>query len=99
MNNFVITPPAAVALGAAALGLAGAAAAFPTAGTADNVVDDLKAEGYNVQVNGLVQVPLKLCSVTGVHPRLDDASTLEEKGPGSRRARRGRREPISSRAN
>jgi hypothetical protein len=79
MRNLVITPLAAVALGAAALGLAGAAAAFPNAGTADIVVDDLKAEGYNVQVNGLVQVPLKLCTVTDVHPRLDDASTLEEK--------------------
>jgi hypothetical protein len=24
-------------------------------------------------------VPLKLCTVTDVHPRLDDAATLEEK--------------------
>jgi hypothetical protein len=79
MKNFVITPLASLALGAAALGLAGTAAAFPNAGTADIVVDDLKAEGYNVQVNGLVQVPLKLCTVTDVHPRLDDAATLEEK--------------------
>ena len=79
MRNFVITPLASLALGAAALGLAGTAAAFPNAGTADIVFDDLKAEGYNVQVNGLVQVPLKLCTVTDVHPRLDDAATLEEK--------------------
>jgi hypothetical protein len=34
MNNFVITPLAAVALGAAALGLAATATAFPNAGTA-----------------------------------------------------------------
>jgi hypothetical protein len=79
MKNFLITPLAAVALGAAALGLAGAAAAFPNAGTAADVVDGLEAEGYNVQVNGLVQVPLKLCTSTGVHPRLDDSATLEEK--------------------
>ena len=79
MKNFVITPLAAVALGAAALGLAGAATAFPNAGTAADVVDSLKAEGYNVQVNGLVQVPLKLCNVTDVHPTLDDSATLQEK--------------------
>lgn len=79
MKNFVVTPLTSVALGAAALALAGTAIAFPTAGTAADVVDSLKTEGYNVQVNGLVQVPLKLCAVTDVHPRLDDASTLEEK--------------------
>ncbi|HVQ52609.1 MAG TPA: hypothetical protein VMS92_21435 [Mycobacterium sp.] len=79
MRKLVITPLASVALGAAAMGLAGTAAAFPNAGTADIVVDDLKAEGYNVQVNGLVQVPLKLCTVTDVHPRLDDSATLQEK--------------------
>jgi hypothetical protein len=79
MRNFVITPLASVALGAAALGLAGAAVAFPNDGTAADVVDGLKSEGYNVQVNGLVQVPLKLCNVTDVHPSLDDAATLQEK--------------------
>ncbi|HEX4588250.1 MAG TPA: hypothetical protein VH185_09855 [Mycobacterium sp.] len=79
MKNFVITPLAAVALGAAALGLAGTAAAFPNAGTAADIVDGLKAEGYNVQINGLVQVPLKLCTTTGIHPTLDDSATLQEK--------------------
>jgi hypothetical protein len=69
----------AAAFGAAALGLAGTVAAFSNAGTAADVVDNLKAEGYNVQVNGLVQVPLNLCTSTGVHPRLDDSATLEEK--------------------
>jgi hypothetical protein len=79
MTNFVITPLASVALGAAALALAGAAAAFPNVGTAADVVASLKTEGYNVQVNGLVQVPLKLCTATDVHPRLNDSDTLEEK--------------------
>jgi hypothetical protein len=79
MTNFVITPLASMALGAAALALAGAAAAFPNAGTAADVVASLKAEGYNVQVNGLVQVPLKLCTATDVHARLNDSDTLEEK--------------------
>jgi hypothetical protein len=53
MNNFVITPLAAVALGAAALGLAGAAATFPNAGSAADVVSGLTDEGHNVQVNGI----------------------------------------------
>ena len=79
MKNFLITPLAAVALGAAALGLAATASAFPNAGTAADIVDNLKAEGYNVQVNGLFQVPLKLCTATDVHPRLDDSATLQEK--------------------
>jgi hypothetical protein len=79
MRNLVITPLASVALAAAALGLASTAAAFPNAGTAADVVDGLKAEGYNVQVNGLVQVPLKLCTATDVHPRLNESDTLEEK--------------------
>jgi hypothetical protein len=79
MRNLVITPLASVALASAALGLASTAAAFPNAGTAADVVDGLKAEGYNVQVNGLVQVPLKLCTATDVHPRLNESDTLEEK--------------------
>jgi hypothetical protein len=58
MKNFVITPLASVALGAAALALAGAAAAFPNAGTAADVVSGLKDNGYNVQVNGIVAVSL-----------------------------------------
>jgi hypothetical protein len=79
MKNVVITPLASVALGVAALGLAGTATAFPNDGTAADVVDSLKSEGYNVQVNGLVQVPLKLCAITDVHPSLDDTDTLQEK--------------------
>jgi hypothetical protein len=79
LTNFVITPLASVALGAAALALAGAAAAFPNVGTAADVVASLKTEGYNVQVNGLVQVPLKLCTATDIHPSLDESATLQEK--------------------
>jgi hypothetical protein len=79
MNNFVITPLAAVALGAAALGVAATATAFPNAGTAEDVVSSLEAEGYNVQVNGLVQVPLKLCTATDVHPTLLESDSPELK--------------------
>jgi len=79
MKNFVITSLTAGALAGAALGLAGTAAAFPNAGTAEDVVNSLEAEGYNVQINGLVQVPLKLCTATDVHPSLDESASLQDK--------------------
>jgi hypothetical protein len=68
MKNFVITPLAAVALRAAALALAGTAAAFPNSGTAEDIVNGLEAEGYNVQINGSTPVPLSRCTATDVHP-------------------------------
>ena len=79
MNTIVITSLTAGAIAAASLGLAATASAFPNAGTAADVVDSLSDEGYNVQVNGLVQVPLKLCTVTDVHPTLPDSATLQDK--------------------
>jgi hypothetical protein len=52
----------------AALGLAGAAAAAPSgAGTASDVVQSLKDQGYNVMLNGTPEGPLSECTVTGVH--------------------------------
>jgi hypothetical protein len=63
---------------ATAMSLAGTAAAFPDAETAEGAVDNLKTEGYNVQINGLVQVPLKLCTATGIHPSLHESATLQE---------------------
>jgi hypothetical protein len=57
----------AIALGAAALGLAA------------DVVSELKAEGYNVQVNGIVSLPLAKCRVTDVNPTLDDSATMQDK--------------------
>ena len=59
--------------------MAGATAAFPNAGTAVDVVSGLKDEGYNVQVNGIIAVPLSRCRVLDVHPTLTDGATLEEK--------------------
>jgi hypothetical protein len=79
MKNFLITSVTAAALGAAALGLAGPAAAVPNAGTAADIVDGLKAEGYNVQINGSTPVPLSRCTATDVHPSLDESDTLEQK--------------------
>jgi hypothetical protein len=79
MKNFVITAVTAGALAAAALGMAGAAGAFPSAGTAADVVSELRSEGYNVQVNGIVAVPLSTCRVTDVNPTLNDSDTLQDK--------------------
>lgn len=68
MKLFAITTATAGAFAAAALGLAGAAAAVPTGGSsADTVVQGLQAEGYSVQLNGDQTSPLSQCIVTGVH--------------------------------
>lgn len=79
MKNIVITSLTAGAIAAASLGLAATAAAFPNAGTAADVVSELKSEGYNVQVNGIVSVPLSTCRVTDVSPTLNDSDTLQDK--------------------
>ncbi len=68
MKKFTITATTVGALVAAALGLAGAAAAVPTGGSsAGDTVKSLQAEGYNVQLNGSATAPLSQCIVTGVH--------------------------------
>lgn len=52
----------------AAVSSAGVAAAAPTGtGSAADVVQSLKTQGYNVMINGTVAGPLSLCDVTGVH--------------------------------
>jgi hypothetical protein len=54
-------------LAAATLGLAGAAGAAPTGGSnAADAVNQLRAEGYSVQINGDQNAPLSECTVTGV---------------------------------
>lgn len=61
----------AVAVAAGLLGAAWPAApvsAAPTGGTrAPDVVRELTAAGYNVQINGANGVPLSQCRVTDVH--------------------------------
>lgn len=79
MKTFLITSVTAATLGAAALGLAATAVAVPNAGTAADIVDELKAEVYNVQINGSTPVPLSRCAATDVHPSLDESATLEQK--------------------
>ena len=68
MRKFGFTVAAVTTLTAAALGLAGTAAAAPTGGgNAADTVKELQGSGYNVQINGSVSVPLSECSTTGVH--------------------------------
>src|ERR1700752_5426892 len=62
--------PAAIPMGAlaAALAPAGAAAAAPAAGSAaDETVNSLQAEGFNVVINGIQEGPLSDCRVTAIH--------------------------------
>jgi hypothetical protein len=79
MTRFLVTTVTAGALAAAALGLAGTAAAFPSGGSAADTVTSLEAEGYNVQLNGIASAPLSRCSVTGIHPKLNDSASIAEK--------------------
>lgn len=58
----------AVAVAMGLLGAAAPVAAAPTGGTrAPDVVQELTAAGYTVQINGANGVPLSQCTVTGVH--------------------------------
>jgi hypothetical protein len=68
MKKFTVPTAMVGTLAATALGLAGAAAAAPTgSSSAAEVVSGLQAQGYSVQINGIADVPLSECTVTGVH--------------------------------
>jgi hypothetical protein len=58
------------ALSIGAVSLAAQATADPGGESAQAVIDDLKAEGYNVEINWLTgydTVPLSVCTVTNVN--------------------------------
>jgi hypothetical protein len=63
MWKFALTVLGAGAMAAAAVGLAGTAAA---AGGADVTVNSLKTEGYSLQINGPQSANLTACTVTNV---------------------------------
>ncbi|MBV9088889.1 MAG: hypothetical protein JO044_03110 [Mycobacteriaceae bacterium] len=70
MKRIAIGTGIAGILTAGSLALAGTATAAALGGSsAENAVDQLRAEGYNVQLNlnGTRDVPLSECTVTGVH--------------------------------
>ena len=68
MKTIAIVSGVAGIVATGLVGSLGTAAAAPT-GTesADVVVQSLKAQGYNVMVNGDISDPLSECHVTGVH--------------------------------
>jgi hypothetical protein len=68
MKRFSFTVAAATTSGAAAVALAGIAAAAPTGGgNAGDATKELHAAGHNVQINGSLTDPLSTCVTTGVH--------------------------------
>ena len=68
MKTVAMVSGAAAVLAAAVMSSAGVAVAAPTgSGSASDVVQSLKAQGYNVMINGTTEGPLSECTVTGVH--------------------------------
>jgi hypothetical protein len=68
MKTFAITSGAVAVLAAALMSSTTTAAAAPTGSEpASDVVASLKAQGYNVMLNGSITEPLSECDVTGVH--------------------------------
>jgi hypothetical protein len=64
-------------LAVGSLGLAGTAAALALGGSsADNIINQLRSQGYNVQLNlnGTRDVPLSECTVTDVRELPNTAS-------------------------
>ena len=69
MKKFTITAATVGVLAATALGAASAASAAavtPSGGSTDDTINSLKAQGYDVQLNGVAQVPLSRCTTSGV---------------------------------
>ena len=68
MKKLTIITTTVGALATTALGLAGTAAAAPLGGSsASDTINNLRARGYVVEINGTASVPLARCISTGVH--------------------------------
>jgi hypothetical protein len=82
MTKFSFITIAAATPMAAAVGLAGPAAAAPTGGAnAADTITTLRSEGYNVQINGTASVPLSRCTVTDVHGLANAADSSVRPNP------------------
>ena len=69
MNKLTIITATVGALGAGSLALAGvasAAAVTPYGNNAADTINNMQAQGYDVQLNGTAAVPLSRCTVTSV---------------------------------
>jgi hypothetical protein len=68
MKTSIVALAAFGALSAATFGIAGTATAVPFGGSsAADTVATLQSQGFSVQINGTVNVPLNRCITTGVH--------------------------------
>lgn len=68
MKHLTLSLVAAGGFAAVAVALAGPAAAAPLGGTnADVTAQNLRAQGFDVRVNGAPTVSLSQCTVTDVH--------------------------------
>jgi len=80
MKSFILP---VLALGAAALGLAGAATAAPSVTPdASQTISQLKARGFEVIVNKLDTAPLDQCVVSAVRPG-QTFSRMDSGAPGA----------------
>jgi hypothetical protein len=69
MNKFGFAAMIASALAAATIGLAGPAQAAPTGpGNAQQTINELQSQGYNVIVNRVGSTPLDQATVVSVRP-------------------------------
>jgi len=69
MKKFGLATIAASGLAAAIIGLAAPAAAAPTGpGNAQETINELQADGYNVIVNRVGTTPLETATVVAVRP-------------------------------
>jgi hypothetical protein len=69
MRKVTFATIATAGLAAVTLGLASAASAAPTdVGTAQDTVNSLKAQGYNVIVHKVGDAPLSQCTVSATKP-------------------------------
>ena len=68
MKTFAIVNGAAAVMAAAMLVSSATTAAAPVGSeSASDVMESLKAQGYNVMLNGMISEPLSECNLTGVH--------------------------------
>lgn len=86
MKKIGLATIVAAGLTAAALGLATPAVAAPTGpGNAQETINDLKADGYNVIVNRVGDTPLEQATVVAVRPG-QTYSRTDSGNPGDRLA-------------
>jgi len=79
MKKFALSVGTAAVMAAAALELAGAAAAAPAGpGSASDVIKQLQDEGYAIQLNGNRTAPLSDCNVLEVDPSVSGPASPTE---------------------